>query len=143
MTTAMQWLRSIIIILAVLQAGWMSFDGARAFLVGDYVTTTTGEYAGQLGPWSKLVQAVGIEPRSPLMKGVFVFYGVAWLILTSFFAQNVPWAWRAMLVAAVGSLWYLPVGTASSLSQIVLLVILKRLGAENANGVRDHEGNHN
>jgi len=120
----------------------MSFDGARAFIVGDYVTATTGEYAGQLGAWSKVVQAVGIEPRSPLMKGIFVFYGVAWLILTSYFAQNVHWAWRAMLVAAVGSLWYLPVGTASSLSQIVLLIILRRLGDENANGVREHDHNY-
>ena len=122
-----RWLRSTIIILALLQAGWMTFDGARAFVVGDYLTTTSGEYAGQLGPWSKIVQAIGIEPRSSLMKGIFVTYGIAWLIIISFFAQKQPWTWWAMLSAAVGALWYLPVGTASSLIQIALLIAMKRV----------------
>ena len=126
----MRWLRSIIIIFAVLQAGWMTFDGARAFMLGDYVTPTTGEHTGQLGPWAKVVQAVGIEPRSPLMKGIFVSYGVAWLIITSFFAQKLRWTWWAMLMAAIGTLWYLPVGTVSSLIQIALLIVTKRLSPE-------------
>ena len=125
----MKLLRSIIIILALLQAGWMTFDGARAFVVGDYVTPTSGEYAGQLGPWSKVAQAVGIEPRSVLMKGIFVIYGVAWLIIISSFAQKQPWTWWAMLIAAIGTLWYLPVGSASSLIQIALLIVIRRTRA--------------
>jgi hypothetical protein len=121
-----RWIRSIVIILALLQAGWMTFDGARAFVVGDYVTATSGAYAGQLGPWSKVVLAVGIEPRSTRMKAIFVTYGVAWLIIISFFGQKLPWAWWAMLVAAAGSLWYLPVGTIFSMMQIALLVLERR-----------------
>ena len=122
----MNWLRSIIIILALLQAGWMIFEGTRAFVVGDYVTATSGTYAGQLGPWSKVVRAAGIEPRSSFMKAIFVIYGLAWIFVIERFTQGLPWTWLAMFIAAVGTLWYLPFGTVSSLIQIALLILLKR-----------------
>ena len=122
----MNWLRTIIIILALLQAGWMIFEGTRAFVVGDYVTASSGAYAGQLGPWSKIVRAAGIEPRSSFMKAIFVIYGLAWIFVIERFIQGLPWTWLAMFIAAIGTLWYLPLGTASSLIQIALLIILKR-----------------
>lgn len=120
------WLRTIIIILALLQAGWMTFDGARAFVVGDYFTATSGANAGQLGPWTKVVRAAGIEPRSSFMKAIFVIFGLAWIFVIERFIQGLPWTWLAMFIAAIGTLWYLPLGTASSLIQIALLIILKR-----------------
>jgi len=101
----------------------MTFDGTRAFIVGDYVTPKTGEYAGQLGPWTKLVSAVGIEPRSTLMKTIFVVLGVAWLAFIVCYALGYKWAWWAMLLAAIGTLWYLPVGTIASLIIIILILI--------------------
>jgi hypothetical protein len=54
----------IVTALAVLAGGWMAFDGARALIVGDYVTPQEGEYAGELGPWAALLESVGLEPRS-------------------------------------------------------------------------------
>jgi hypothetical protein len=57
-------LRWAVVVLAVLEAGWMVFDGARALVVGDYVTPSSGEYAGKLGPWAGLASALGVEPRS-------------------------------------------------------------------------------
>ena len=108
--------------LAVLEAGWMVFDGARALVVGDYVTPSSGEYAGQLGPWSRVVSVVGIAPRSTLMKSIFVVYGAAWLAIAVCFALEIRWAWTAMLVAAIGSLWYLPIGTVVSAVIIGLLL---------------------
>ena len=122
----MNWLRITVIVLALLQAGWMAFDGARAFVVGDYVTATSGMYAGQLGPWSKVVRAAGIEPRSSLMKAIFVIYGLAWIFVIERFTQGLSWTWLAMFIAAIGTLWYLPFGTLSSLVQITLLILLKR-----------------
>jgi hypothetical protein len=73
------------------------------------------------------VLAVGVEPRSLVMKGIFFFYGIAWLLVISFFAQKLRWTREAMLVAAVGTLWYLPLGTVSSLIQIALLILEKRM----------------
>jgi hypothetical protein len=122
----MNWLRTIIIILALLQAGWMIFEGARAFVVGDYVTATSGAEAGQLGPWAKVVRAAGIEPRSSFMKAIFVIYGLVWIFVIERFTQGLPWTWLAMFIAAIGTLWYLPFGTVSSLIQIALLILLKR-----------------
>ena len=120
----MRWLRWVVIVLALFEAGWMTFDGARALIVGDYVTPSSGEHAGQLGPWTKVVQAVGIEPRSLLMKAIFVIYGVAWLVILLCYVLDVPWARWAMLLAAAGSLWYLWTGTISSTVQIALLLLL-------------------
>ena len=51
----MHWLRWIIAALALVEADWMTFDGARALIVDDYVTPKAGGYVGQLGPWTKLV----------------------------------------------------------------------------------------
>ncbi len=121
----MNWLRWVVVFLALTEAGWMAFDGTRALIVGDYVTPSSGTYAGQLGPWTKFVSAVGIEPRSILMKCVFVVYGVAWLIIIGGYTMKAPWAWRAMLVAAICSIWYLWIGTVTSVIVIILLLILK------------------
>ena len=119
----MNRLRWITIILALVVAGWLTFDGTRAFVVGDYVTPKTGEHAGQLGPWTKLVSSIGIEPRSTLMKTIFILYGIAWLATVICYALGYRWAWWAMLFAAVGALWYLWIGTVASLIIIILLLI--------------------
>lgn len=100
----------------------MAFDGVRAFVVGDYITPKSGASAGQLGPWSKLVQAIGIEPRSNLMKGIHVGFGVATLILLVCFLMKLPWASRALLVACIAGLWYLPFGTIANAITMALLL---------------------
>lgn len=119
----MRILKWFILVLAFVVAGWFAFEGSRALLVGDYLTPRTGDYAGQLGPWSRLVEALGIEPRSTVMKLIFLGYGLAWLGAIGAFASGRAWAWKAMLGAAVGSLWYLPFGTLLGSIQIVLLLM--------------------
>ncbi|MCI0364328.1 MAG: hypothetical protein L0Y44_16690 [Phycisphaerales bacterium] len=119
----MHWLSWIIIILAIQEAGWMAFDGTRALTIGDYITPKSGAYAGQLGRWSKIVESVGIAPRSTLMKSIFVVYGFAWLAIIVCFIFRFEWAWWAMLIAASGSLWFVPIGTLLGAIQIVLLLL--------------------
>jgi hypothetical protein len=111
--------------LASLEAGWMVFDGARALVAGDYVTPSSGEHRGELGPWTRLVEAVGIEPRSTRMKLIFVAYGGTWLAVVRAYVRGLPWARRGMLAAAAGSLWYLWIGTVSGVIQLGLLVIAR------------------
>jgi hypothetical protein len=113
------WTAWIVVALAIINAGWMVFDGTRALTVGDYVTPQTGEYAGQLGPWSSLVKAMGIEPRSTLMKLSFVAYGVVTIFVAMCFALELPWAGWGMVIISV---WYLPVGTIMNMIVLVLLV---------------------
>jgi len=116
-------IRTLVVLLALVEAGWMVFDGAHAFATGDYFTPRDGVHAGQLGPWAGLVSKVGIQPRSTLMKSAFVGYGALWLGVTAAFAVGFRWAWWAMVAAAVGSLWYLPVGTAAGVVQLALLLM--------------------
>jgi hypothetical protein len=114
--------RWVIVLLSMAEAGWMAFDGARALVIGDYVTPQSGPYAGQLGPWAAIIGATGLDPRSTGVKLGFLVYGIAWLACAAAYACRAQWAWTAMLVAACASLWYVPVGTALSAIQIVLLL---------------------
>ena len=122
----MDWKTWIIVILVALTGGWMLFDGTRALNVGDYVTPKSGEYAGQLGPWSNLVKAIGIEPRSTLMKSIFVVYGLLALTSTACFAAGYPWASTLLFVVCILGLWYLPIGSVANLIALVLLFIGRR-----------------
>lgn len=119
----MSWKTWIPIVLVSLTAGWMLFDGTRALIVGDYVTPKSGEYAGRLGPWSNLVKAVGIEPRSVLMKSVFVTYGLIALVTVICFALGVSWGRTALMIVCILGLWFLPIGTVTNLVALILLLI--------------------
>ena len=127
----MHWTGWIVAGLAVFLGGWLAFDGAHALLTGDYVTPKSGRFARQLGPWSKLVAAVGIDPRSTLMKSIHVGLGALWIAVTLAYAFGASWAWGAMLGCALASLWYLPFGAVIGLVQIVLLLLppLRSAGA--------------
>lgn len=119
----MHWLGWVVVALAVLEAGWFAFDGGRALIVGDYVTPASGPYAGQLGPWAQLVSAIGIEPRSTLMKSIHLVLGLGWLAVIVCFALRLSGAWWGMVICAAAALWYLPFGTLLSVVQIVLLML--------------------
>lgn len=119
----MHWLGWTVLALALVEGGWLAFDGGHALITGDYVTPSTGPYAGQLGPWSKLVSAVGIDPRSTLMKSIHLTLGLAWLLMMVCFALRLPFAWYGMLACAIAALWYLPFGTLLSMIQITLLLL--------------------
>lgn len=118
-------LRWIIIILAVLNFGFMTVDGSRALIVGDYFRPETGEYAGQLGPWATIVSAIGINPESGLMRGIFIAWGGLGLILTVSYAMRVRRADSALLFFNLASFWYLVAGTLSSVLQVIFLLILR------------------
>lgn len=116
-------MRWVIAVLVISSAGWMLFDGSRALIAGDYVTPQSGRYAGQLGPWTKVVEAVGIPPRSAAMKIIFVLYGLLYLLIMTAFLLKISWAWWGMLVMAVLGLWYVPFGTLINILIIVFLLL--------------------
>ena len=118
----MSLLRWLTVALCVLQGGYMAVDGARALVVGSYITPGTGSHAGRLGPWSRIVRAVGIPPESTGMKVGFVVLGLLWLALALGVAIRADWAWGAGIVLAVATLWYLVPGTAISIAVLLLLL---------------------
>ena len=68
----MHWTRAAVLLLVLIEAGWMAFDGSRALLVGDFITPKSGASAGQLGPWRHLVVWVGLNPRGTPMNNLFL-----------------------------------------------------------------------
>ncbi len=119
----MHWTGWLVVVLGIALGGWLVFDGLRAFITGDYITPRSGEYAGQLGPWAKLVEAVGLDPRSSTVKGAHVILGVLWLAAAACFAARLPWAWWAIAGCSVASLWYLPIGTLIAVIALALLFL--------------------
>jgi hypothetical protein len=115
--------------LCLLQGGYMLLDGVRALVLGTYITPSSGEHAGQLGPWARLVSLLGVEPESTAMKLVFVVLGVLWLGLGLAVAIGAEWAWAVGLALAVGTLWYLVPGTVVSVAVLVLLLTPQVRGA--------------
>ncbi len=89
----------------------MLADGARAILLGDYVTPSAGPYAGQLGPWADLVASVGLNPRSTAVKLLHVTYGATALVAITRFLRQRPSAWAHLRIVAFAGLWYVPFGT--------------------------------
>jgi hypothetical protein len=107
----MPWQTWLLAILIGLNASWMAFDGLRALIVGDYVTPRRGPSVGRLGPWSSIVRAAGIDPRSRGCKVAVASYGFATLGLLACLLIGFPWARGGVLAAAILGLLYLPVGT--------------------------------
>jgi hypothetical protein len=122
------------VVLALFSGGWMVFDGTRALVTGDYTTPNEGAYAGQLGPWSQVVQAIGIPPRSTPMKAAFVAFGIGWLIVAYGLARRKPWALKRLIGMSVATLWYLPVGTAVSLLVLIVAGILRARSKRGSRG---------
>jgi len=120
------WSTWLSLLLIASTAGWMLFDGARALILGDYVTPQTGEFAGQLGPWSNLVQAIGLDPHSIWMKLIFILQGTATLTIAVYYVLNKPWAWTSLLIVMLLGLWYMPIGTLVNLTAFSLLLLTRR-----------------
>ena len=121
--TTKHWTAWVVVGLVLLNGGWMAFDGGTALIVGDYVTPKTGLLAGTLGPWSEIVEAAGIDPRSGLMKSAFLVYGLAYLVATAALVVGASAAWWSVLVLAVLGLWYIPFGTLINIIVIILLLL--------------------
>ncbi len=108
-------------ILCLLQGGYMLLDGGRALVVGSYITPSSGDHAGRLGPWARLVTLAGVEPESTGMKTVFVLLGLLWLAVGAGVASGAPWSWAAGIAVAAATLWYLVPGTVISVAVLALL----------------------
>ncbi len=116
-------LRIIIILFSLLNAGYMTFDGGRALITGDYLRPKDGEYAGQLGPWHELASAIGIDPMSSLMKSIFLLLGIYGLVAIACFAFAPQSGWKLLLAFSILTLWNLMFGTMSSILVIILLLL--------------------
>jgi hypothetical protein len=100
----MSFLSWTILVLAFFQGTWLTFDGGRALIVGDYFTPRSGSHTGQLGPWSRIVIAVGLDPRSTFIKCLHLGLGLAWLTSLIVFVVRPAAGWWLLMSCAVGTL---------------------------------------
>jgi hypothetical protein len=121
--------RSLLVALALLLGTWLGYDGIRALVRGDYTTPSSGPYAQQLGPWARLLELVGVNPRGTAIKALHVLLGLAWYAGALAFLLRSSIGPRLLLTCAIGSLWYLPFGTVVGAAEIALLVRLRKKGA--------------
>ena len=101
----------------------MAFDGGRALVVGDYVRID-----GALGPWSSLVEAIGIDPLSLGMRLAFLVLGIAWIGASILLAARLDNGRTLTVALACATLWYLPFGTIFSIVQLFMLLRPGRRG---------------
>ncbi|MCA9278165.1 MAG: hypothetical protein H6815_05160 [Phycisphaeraceae bacterium] len=123
-------IRVIITLCALLVCSWWAIDGTHAVVKGDLVTPKSGSYAGQYGPWSKIVSLVGIDPHARSMHIAFLVMGVigcavslAWMFLGR--GEHAQIWWWGMMALGAFQLWYLPFGTLFGLVQLTLLTIFR------------------
>jgi hypothetical protein len=117
----MSWNVAVAAVLSGVLGGWMIVDGGRAMLVGDYFTPRTGRYAGSLGPWAGLVLRLGIDPRSMVMKALFLGFGAAWVLVAAGMVFGTAGILQIAIVLAFATLWYVPIGSAIALLVLVLV----------------------
>ncbi len=103
--------RLFLMTMAVILGGWLTFDGSRALVTGSDTTPDTSPYADQFGPWAAVVSSIGLDPTGTMLKAVHVVLGIGWLWCALLVLRQAPLARRALLLTALFSLWYLPVGT--------------------------------
>jgi hypothetical protein len=109
----------ILIGLLALIAFYSAIDGVTAMITGHYISF--GGREDQLGPWANVVSSIGIDPRSTLMKVLFVLMGTANLIATLAFLSNIEWGRSALIATSMFMLWYLPFGTIAGLAQLIII----------------------
>lgn len=119
-------MKGILVSIALFMGAWLLFDGARALIVGDYVTPRSGPSAGQLGAWSRLVAAAGFSPRSTVIKLMHLLLGLGWLGAVRCWLLRPALGWWALFSVSFATLWYLPVGTVLALAELGLLFMLRR-----------------
>lgn len=129
----MKLLKWIIILLSFSVYGFMTYDGCRGLMVGDYFRPQSGEYAGQLGPWADYVSAIGINPESQYMKWAFILWGSIGLFIMVSFAMNVRDSAKALLIISAITLWYATLGTAICSLIIILMSVYMFITQKQAN----------
>ena len=106
-----------LLILALLNGGWMLFDGLHVLKKGKYFGPD------EPGVWSKIVASLGINPFS--IGPVFVVLGLVWFVSVAGLLTATSWGWLALMVTAAATLWYVKVGTVISIIVMVLLLVFK------------------
>jgi hypothetical protein len=110
--------RLALAVLALVTGGFQVVDGMHVLVRGRYLGPETP------GPWRHVVAAVGLDPFA--IGPFFLTLGCCWLAAATALLTSSMAAWWGLLLVAAATLWYLPIGTLTSLVTIVVLIVARR-----------------
>ena len=114
-------MKILIVVLGLINGGYMLLDGIFVMIKGKYIGPE------KPGPWANLFYKFNIDVFK--LGPLFILFGIVWLAFIFGLWTNQSWAFMLGLVIAVLTLWYLPVGTLFSLIVMTLLLVFrKKLG---------------
>jgi hypothetical protein len=107
-------MKVLIVILGLLNGGYMLFDGIYVMLKGKYIGPE------KPGPWANLFYKLKIDVFN--LGPLFIAFGLLWLFWLYSLLTNQSWTSALGILTCILTLWYLPIGTIFSL--IILLILL-------------------
>ncbi len=110
----MKW---IAIFLALLNGGFMLFDGIHVLLKGKYIGPE------KPGPWANLFYKLNIDVFK--LGPLFICFGLLWLVWLYSLVTQQSWSYTLGVAVCIATLWYLPVGTLFAAIILVLLLFAK------------------
>jgi len=111
-------MRTLLIVIAFLNGGFMLLDGIFVMLKGKYIGPE------KPGPWASLFNKLSINVFK--LGPLFVLYGLVWLLFLYGLLTTQAWAYKLGLAISVLTLWYLPVGTVLSIITLIVLLTAKQ-----------------
>lgn len=111
-------MKILIIILALINGGYMLIDGIYVMTKGKYIGPP------KPGPWAELFYKfdVNVFKLGPL----FIIYGIVWIVFLIGVLTNQSWAYMLGIIISIASLWYLPVGTLLSIAVLLILILARQ-----------------
>ena len=95
----------------------MLADGIYVLLKGKYIGPP------ESGPWAMLFRKLQIDPFK--LDPLFIAFGLAWLVFLFSLWSKQSWTYSFGIIIALLTLWYLPVGTLTSLIVLILLFTMR------------------
>ncbi len=111
-------MKIIISILALLNGGYMLLDGLFVMIKGKYIGPE------KPGPWANFFYKLNIDVFK--LGPLFIVYGLLWLAWLYGFWTNQSWTYMFGLIISILTLWYLPIGTISSIIIMLTLIFAKQ-----------------
>jgi hypothetical protein len=111
-------MKQLILLLALLNGGYMLADGIHVLAKGKYIGPE------RPGPWAALFSRmdVNVFKLGPL----FVAFGILWLTFAIGLWTQQAWSCWFGVAVSVLTLWYVPFGTLFSLMTLIVLLSSKQ-----------------
>ena len=104
--------------LGLLNGCYMLLDGVFVMLKGKYIGSE------KPGPWSNIFYKLNIDVFK--LGPLFVILGILWITWLFALWTNQSWTYLFGFIVSILTLWYLPIGTITSIIIIATLLLAKQ-----------------